>query len=434
MSMTSIARSKSQWQLTIFILFSIQVIEVPLRIILNYQPNTFLLFFEMVALAFYVKDIYNHFYSPVYRHGKWIYNRKFIIKNYLTGWFAIDLLATIPFDLFITVLFPVNMELLMVINLVRLNRIIRIARIPYYYKKWEENLDINSNLIRLMIFLYAVSIFAHWVSCAWAVIINGSTVTFSEYIDALYWCITTLTTVGYGDITPRTMVQKIFTMLTMMIGVATYGYIIGNIASILSKIDLAKANHKEKTEKVNKFMRMNRFPVELQERVRTYYNYMWQSRGGYNNDDVFKHLPDSFKVEFSLQLNQAIIHKVPMFRTAGESLIKEIVLALKLCVFIPGERIVSYGEIGDRMYFISKGSVEVIAANGIDILTILNEGSFFGEIALLKKATRNASIKSIGYCELYSLDRDTFDKIIQRYPVFEKEIRKMAEERSMAAR
>jgi CRP-like cAMP-binding protein len=59
----------------------------------------------------------------------------------------------------------------------------------------------------------------------------------------------------------------------------------------------------------------------------------------------------------------------------------------------------------------------------------LHEGDFFGEIALLMKQPRNASIRAVGYCDLYSLSKESFDKVVSNYPDFERSLEGMAHER-----
>ena len=96
---------------------------------------------------------------------------------------------------------------------------------------------------------------AHWIVCSWIFIARfEKIVIIPTYIDAIYWCITTLTTVGYGDISPVTDLQKILTMVAMIFGVILYGYVIGNIASLLSNIDVIKARFLKRMKDINSFL------------------------------------------------------------------------------------------------------------------------------------------------------------------------------------
>jgi voltage-gated potassium channel len=81
------------------------------------------------------------------------------------------------------------------------------------------------------------------------------------------------------------------------------------------------------------------------------------------------------------------------------------------------------------MYFISRGTVEIIAPDGATVLTTLTDGQFFGELALLFSQPRTANVRAVNYCDLYTLDKDTFDLVLTRYPEFAAHIKKEADKR-----
>ena len=112
-----------------------------------------------------------------------------------------------------------------------------------------------------------------------------------RYIQAFYWTITTLTTIGYGDITPDGSSQTIFVIIIELLGAGMYGLIIGNIANLIANIDVAKTQYKEKLEKINTFLKYRDIPPQMQRKINEYYNYLWESRRGYDESDVLQDLP-----------------------------------------------------------------------------------------------------------------------------------------------
>ena len=132
------------------------------------------------------------------------------------------------------------------------------------------------------------------------------------YLEALNWCITTLTTVGYGDVTPTTQAQTIYTMATMILGVGIYGYVIGNVANLLTKLDLVKANYQSTLERLAGFMRYRKISPPMQQLIFDYYAYLWDNRMGYDEAMVLADLPPTLQAELSLLLKRDVICAVPV--------------------------------------------------------------------------------------------------------------------------
>ena len=87
-------------------------------------------------------------------------------------------------------------------------------------------------------------------------------------------------------------------------------------------------------------------------------------------------------------------------------------------VYDSGQTIFRQGEPGADMFFISRGHCEVIGPDGRSVVATLREGDFFGEIALLEHRPRTASVRAATYCDLYRLDKESFDRVIERFPEF----------------
>ena len=82
---------------------------------------------------------------------------------------------------------------------------------------------------------------------------------------------------------------------------------------------------------------------------------------------------------------------------------------------VPGERVVTQGDAGDRFYVVLAGLLAAVQAE-LGARTILRPGSYFGEVALLAGTTRTASVEAITPATVASCDRATFDEIVR--PLF----------------
>jgi len=86
--------------------------------------------------------------------------------------------------------------------------------------------------------------------------------------------------------------------------------------------------------------------------------------------------------------------------------------------YADGEIIIRQGEAGDSMYVIQAGSVEVIeeSEGGEVLLAVLEQGDFFGEMAIFEREVRSATVRARGDTRVLTVDRKTLMRRIQRDP------------------
>lgn len=424
------------WDGFILLLTIIAAMEIPYFMVFHKNQPEFLKYLEYTYFIVFTFDIFLNFHTGYFEGGKLILNPHQIRLNYLKTWFILDFVAAFPFEIF----YYFNLGDILGIPLLNdraflrslyIIRVVRLFRLIHYLKEWQRSQILNPAILRLISLFVWVGIIVHWVALAWIYIgrFDPNQSHLDNYILALYWAVTTMTTIGYGDIVPNTRNQYIFAILVEFGGVGLFGYIIGSITSLLANLDLSKTQFREKLEKLTVFMKSRHIPIELQQKIRLYYEYLWETKRGSPEQEILNVLPRSLKVEVAIALHSELLKKVPLFQNAELSLIRQLVLHLEPNIYLPGDIIFHQGEIGHGMYFIAKGKVEIYNELNQETYAILSDGNFFGELSLLYQTPRSATVKALDYSELYRLDKNVFDEIIKGFPYFAKEIQKKAKER-----
>ena len=180
--------------------------------------------------------------------------------------------------------------------------------------------------------------------------------TFGSVPAALWWATVTMTTVGYGDVVPVTPLGRIVAALVMISGLGVFGLWTGILAT--------------------------GFAAETR---RDNFLKTWES-----------------------------VSKVPFFAALGPAAIADVTNMLRTMDLPPRTMIIRKGQQGDCMYFIAAGEVEVDLPGGNKVP--LGEGKFFGEMALLGNATRNANITTTRVSRLLVLDLVDFRLLMARHP------------------
>mgnify|MGYP001557139971 CR=1 FL=1 len=178
---------------------------------------------------------------------------------------------------------------------------------------------------------------------------------FGNIPNAMWWAISTLTTVGYGDAVPVTLVGRLVAGATMIVGLGLFALPVGIIAT--------------------------GFVQEIHRR--------------------------DFVITFTM------LSRVPLFRDFDARALNEIMELLRAQSVAPGGIISVKGEPATAMYFVVSGEVQVHVH---DRKYRVGAGDFFGERALLDESVRHATIVAVKPCRLLVLSAEDFNALTERYP------------------
>lgn len=409
------------WQALIFCLISYTGFEVPLSFALQLPFHSWHLLIDIFISIIFAIDMFKNIRQktkhlapmrPRYQDGHHIP----LHKDFL---FWIDLAASVPFDVLSYFLgFESYMRFMRLLKCVRFLKAFRLIRNVGNFLLLPSFMRIESIIICSLLAINAIA-------CGW-IVVNPlpETEIYTLYNKSLYWAVTTLTTIGYGDIVPTTNIGRIYTMIIMIIGVGIYGFVIGNVFNLISQADRYKEQTKEKFNDLSLFMKHYDIPEQLQYSVFSYYNHLYTKRLSDNDTKIIAELPNALQLELQTYMNMKLIGNVPAFKLCTHACLKSIAGSLEQMFFSPGQRIITQGEIGHEMFIIAHGSVEVLVQDK-GIVATLHEGQCFGELALLEETTRTADVRAQTYCDLYKLSKDDFIRIIKTYPELEKSVKRV---------
>eukprot|EP00002_Diphylleia_rotans_P024912 TRINITY_DN491_c0_g1_i6.p2 TRINITY_DN491_c0_g1~~TRINITY_DN491_c0_g1_i6.p2 ORF type:complete len:324 (+),score=65.59 TRINITY_DN491_c0_g1_i6:1310-2281(+) len=245
---------------------------------------------------------------------------------------------------------------------------------------------------------------------------------------ALSWGFTNLSGLG-SNLTPDTTPECILTMVVVILSLFVFATIIGSMNSAIANLDRTQARFRDRLQGVNEYMRYRRLPESTKSKIRQYYERIWFLNQGLDEKEILEDLPRDLRIEVATFVHKHLLQKVPLFKDAEDAFIRALALRIQPELCLPGDYIFRQGERGAEMYFLSRGKVEVIGGDGVTVLTMLGEGAYFGEIAILTNATRTASVRAKEPCELFVLQKTDFDALLEQYPTVARKIQLVAQER-----
>ena len=406
------------WNLFVVIAVTYCTVSIPFSVAI-YESSTIYLYREIALTLIFSLDILISLIR-IRRKASFMHIEHSALQVFYRRWIVIDIIAAIPFSLIFG------------ISWLQLIRLVKAIKVFYLIQMLRQLMAHISNVILMLQLLFWATIATHWLSCGWISLrgLDHDLDLFTNYVNAVYWTVSTLTTVGYGDMTPVNTNERMYAILTMIFGYSFFGYLIGSFAGILSKKDPIREKYNENLDKLTNAARYANLPLDLQRRIFEYFRYQMTRRVGYDEESFINELPSSMRGEVSLYFRKEVIENVSLFDDAPQQFIFDIAQQLHESIAAPDEYIFKAGDYGKQMFLIAHGSVDVYNSEETQVLRTLSEGDYFGEIALFQDVPRTATIKAATYCDLYSLNKQTFEATLKNYPKIAARIKQKAVSRS----
>ncbi|VDM08668.1 unnamed protein product [Wuchereria bancrofti] len=330
------------------------------------------------------------------------------------------------------------------IGLLKTARLLRLVRVA---RKLDRYSEYGAAVLLLLMATFAL--IAHWLGCIWYAIgsaelphkeftwlhqlarhlnepylsTNGSVPTGgpslkSRYVTSLYFTLSTITSIGFGNVSATTDSEKIFTIIMMILGSLMYASVFGNVSAIIQRLYSGTARYHTEMSRLREFIRFHQIPNPLRQRLEEYFQHAWSYTNGIDMNTVLKGFPDCLQADICLHLNRNLLNNCPAFAGCSPGCLRALSMRFRTTHAPPGDTLVHRGDVLTGLNFIARGSVEILKDDMV--VGILGKDDIFGENPLLHEDVGKSScnVRALTYCDLHRILRDDLLDVLDIYPEF----------------
>uniref|UniRef100_A0A915E3B8 Cyclic nucleotide-binding domain-containing protein n=1 Tax=Ditylenchus dipsaci TaxID=166011 RepID=A0A915E3B8_9BILA len=239
-----------------------------------------------------------------------------------------------------------------------------------------------------------------------------------QYSLSIYWSSLTLTTSGQQPY-PTEALHNFLEVFDSIVGVLVFAVIVGSVGNVVTTMNRGRAEIQQLMDGIKFYMNYRHVSTDIQRRVMDCVGYIQQHAMISDENLIMDSIPPRLQGELAVHLHMDNLRKVELLADCEASLLYELVLRLQMHMFAPNDFLCRSGDVAKEMFIVKSGTLESISSIGL-LLETLKEGSYFGELSILKVMDQNRSnrrlhsLRSVGYSEVYVLKQEDNLKEILR--------------------
>lgn len=335
-------RWKMAWDLLIAIFVLLVMMIIPAELAFSVDDDRSSVEFDVVVNVLFIIDLVLTFFSVYYSnsHEAYVISRTLIAQHYVTSfWFYIDVISSIPLGIIIYAAGPsaksrVASFALSLVRVLKLFRMLRMFKLNQNTQHMEDLLGVSPLVLSLIKTLVKTYMIAHWMACIWwgATTVISNTPWYTnygpdgmiygrlagekaraQYLVSLYYIFTTLTTVGYGDVRPTNLQERILGIFLAFLGVIAFTYTIAGISNAINTFISNDDEYKGKIAEVKAYLNEKRCPGHLQQQVLNQYQRRLTELSNVGIHDTLQCLPQMISARILASIYASKMQKIALF-------------------------------------------------------------------------------------------------------------------------
>ncbi|KAH9608817.1 hypothetical protein KSS87_013255 [Heliosperma pusillum] len=390
---------------------------------------------DNVVNAFFAVDIILSFFVAYLDKKTYLLidDPKKIAKKYALSFrMGFDVISIVPSEVVLRI-FPASKRAYGIFNMFRLWRLRRVSSLFSIYSnseqghldsvtRLEKDRNFNYFWIRCIKLIFVTVFAVHCAGCFYyhiaahyhdrrATWIGANMADFlqfsiwTRYVMSVYWAITTLSTVGYGDLHPVNEYEMLFDIFYMLFNLGLTSYLIGNMTNLVVHGSSRTRLYRDSIQAASSFSLRHQLPYRLQEQMLAHICLKYRTDSeGLQQQEILDSLPKAIRSSISVHLFYALVDKVYLFHGVSKDLLFQLVSEMKAEFFSPNEDVILQNEAPSDFYIIVNGSAVVGEAK---------KGDIFGEISVLCYRPQLFTVRTKRLSQLLRINRTAFLNIVQ---------------------
>jgi len=377
---------KIMWSQIMIVFIVYECFAIPVDVCFDFSPGGLMFIFNSVINVYFIMDIVLNFmtgYSD--ENGKVVLIPSRVVANYTQGWLALDVIASIPWDWLTvpdsSVQMTKGLRFARILRMSRAMRLRKLATQDFALTRMgalEDSVTFQllSGMFRVLFLLFSIT---HWAACMWYTIgrmgsrgqnwvdkylpVQADQTRENLYLHSVYFILTTMTTVGYGDMTPQNDIEVLFSLFLLAVASVTFAALMGSLTDLIASVKSSEHERSEKRKELMRYLRWRKVPVTTMVKVEHHMRHKWDANEVFEDyeEEVKQQLSPGLRNELCYHIYGKVLRRLPFlaWMRGFEDCYTRLAASISSMFLSPGDFIFRQGQPGDTVYMLLKGSVRL---------------------------------------------------------------------------